>query len=105
VVLVPSHSETYGLVALEAAASGVPVVAQGTGGLREAVLDGDTGLLIESRDPQVWAAALTEVLSDPALAERLSLAARARAESFDWPRSAASLVSAYCALLPVPVCA
>jgi len=105
VVLVPSHSETFGLVALEAAASGVPVVAQGTGGLREAVLDGDTGLLIESREPQVWAAALTEVLSDPALAERLSLAARARAESFDWPRSAASLLSAYCSLLPVAVCA
>ncbi len=105
VVLVPSHSETFGLVALEAAASGVPVVAQGTGGLREAVLDGDTGLLIESREPRVWAAALTEVLSDPALAERLSLAARARAESFDWPRSAASLLRAYCTLLPVAICA
>ncbi|MEC5183743.1 D-inositol-3-phosphate glycosyltransferase [Cryobacterium sp. MP_3.1] len=105
VVLVPSHSETFGLVALEAAASGVPVVAQGTGGLREAVLDGDTGLLIESRDPQVWADALTGVLSDPALARRLSLAARARAETFDWSRSAASLLDVYCALLPVSVCA
>lgn len=105
VVLVPSHSETFGLVALEAAASGVPVVAQGTGGLREAVLDGDTGLLIESRDPLAWTRALTEVLSNPDLARELSLAARARAELFDWPRSATTLLAAYCALLPATVCA
>ena len=104
VVLVPSHSETFGLVALEAAASGVPVVAQGTGGLREAVLAGDTGLIIESRDPRDWADALTEVLGNPELARRLSAAARARAEIFDWPRSATALLDVYCALLPVPVC-
>ena len=105
VVLVPSHSETFGLVALEAAASGVPVVAQGTGGLREAVLAGNTGLIIESRDPRDWADALTEVLGNPELARRLSLAARARAEIFDWPRSAAALLDVYCTLLPLPVCA
>jgi D-inositol-3-phosphate glycosyltransferase len=105
VVLVPSHSETFGLVALEAAASGVPVVAQGTGGLREAVLAGDTGLIIESRDPADWAAALTTVLGDPELAARLSAAARTRAEEFDWPRSATALLDVYCALLPVAACA
>jgi D-inositol-3-phosphate glycosyltransferase len=105
VVLVPSHSETFGLVALEAAASGVPVVAQGTGGLREAVLSGDTGLIIESRDPQKWAEALTQVLGDPDLAGRLSAAARKRAELLDWPRSAAALLDVYCALLPVAACA
>ncbi|WEO76163.1 glycosyltransferase [Cryobacterium sp. SO2] len=105
VVLVPSHSETFGLVALEAAASGVPVVAQGTGGLREAVLAGDTGLIVESRDPREWAGALAEVLSDPELARRLSQAARARAEIFDWPRSAAALLDVYCSLLPVAICA
>jgi D-inositol-3-phosphate glycosyltransferase len=105
VVLVPSHSETFGLVALEAAASGVPVIAQGTGGLREAVLAGDTGLIIESREPQDWADALTTVLGDPELAGRLSSAARTRAEAFDWPRSATALLDVYCALLPVAVCA
>lgn len=47
-VLIPSHSETFGLVALEAAASGVPVIARAAGGLREAVIDGVTGVLIES---------------------------------------------------------
>jgi D-inositol-3-phosphate glycosyltransferase len=105
VVLVPSHSETFGLVALEAAASGVPVIAQGTGGLREAVLAGDTGLIIESRNPQDWADALTEVLGNTAFARRLSLAARARAEVFDWTRSAGALIDVYRTLRPVPVCA
>ncbi|TFC91360.1 glycosyltransferase [Cryobacterium breve] len=95
VVLVPSHSETYGLVALEAAASGVPVVAAAAGGLREAVLDGDTGVVLDSRDPKVWAGALTQILSNPAFARRLSLAARERAEHLDWPRSADGLVTVY----------
>src|SRR5699024_5810858 len=54
-VLVPSHSETYGLVALEAAASGRPVIASRTGGLSDAVLDGTTGILLPDRDPELWA--------------------------------------------------
>lgn len=99
VVLVPSHSETYGLVALEAAASGVPVVAAAAGGLREAVLDGDTGVVLDSRDPKVWAGALTQILSNPAFARRLSLAARERAEHLDWPRSADGLVTVYRSLV------
>ena len=99
VVLVPSHSETYGLVALEAAASGVPVVAAAAGGLREAVLDGDTGVVLDSRDPEVWAGALTQILSNPAFARRLSLAARERAEHLDWPRSANGLVTVYRSLV------
>ncbi|TFD34249.1 glycosyltransferase [Cryobacterium cryoconiti] len=99
IVLVPSHSETYGLVALEAAASGVPVVAAAAGGLREAVLDGDTGVVVDSRDPQVWAGALTQILSNPAFARRLSLAARERAEHLDWPRSADGLVTVYRSLV------
>ena len=99
VVLVPSHSETYGLVALEAAASGVPVVAAAAGGLREAVLDGDTGVVLDSRDPKVWAGALTQILSNPAFARRLSLAARERAEHLDWPRSADGLLTVYRSLV------
>ena len=99
VVLVPSHSETDGLVALESAASGVTVVAAAAGGLREAVLDGDTGVVLDSRDPKVWADALTRILSNPAFARRLSLAARERAEHLDWPRSANGLVTVYRSLV------
>lgn len=97
--LVPSHSETYGLVALEAAASGIPVIASASGGLREAVVDGVTGLVLDSRDPAVWGAAITEILTDDALAHRLATAARERAEHLDWPRSAATLLAVYRSLL------
>ena len=99
VVLIPSHSETFGLVALEGAASGVPVVAAGSGGLREAVVDGETGVVLESRDPQAWAEAITAILSDSELARRLSLAGRERAEHFDWLRSGEALLHVYGALL------
>ena len=94
-VLVPSHSETYGLVALEGAASGVPVIAAASGGLREAVVDGVTGLVLESRDPLIWAEAVTRVLADPQGAQRLSVAARERALQLDWTRSAAALLEVY----------
>jgi len=99
VVLIPSHSETFGLVALEAAASGVPVVASASGGLREAVLDGDTGIVLASRDPQAWGAAITTLLGDADLARRLSVDARARAVRLDWPRSARGLLDVYRGLL------
>lgn len=99
VVLIPSHSETFGLVALEGAASGVPVVAAASGGLREAVVHGESGLVIDSREPDAWAGAITAILSDPGLARRLSLAARDRAEHFDWLRSAVALLAVYAALL------
>jgi D-inositol-3-phosphate glycosyltransferase len=98
-VLVPSHSETYGLVALEAAASGVPVVASAAGGLREAVVNGVTGLVLDSRDPRLWADAMAQILTDPALARELSLAAREHALRLDWTRSAAALVQVYRSLL------
>lgn len=95
IVLVPSHSETYGLVALEAAASGVPAIVAASGGLREAVVDGVTGLVLDSRDPALWASAIADVLADPALAHRLADAARERAEGLDWPRSAESVIAVY----------
>lgn len=98
-VLVPSHSETYGLVALEAAASGVPTVVAASGGLREAVVDGETGIVLDSRDPAVWGEAVAGLLADPARVDRLSAAARARAEHFDWQRSGDALVDVYRALL------
>jgi D-inositol-3-phosphate glycosyltransferase len=95
VVLVPSHSETYGLVALEAAASGTPVVAAAAGGLREAVVDGVTGLVLGSREPRVWADAVSRILLDPDLARSLSTTARVRAMGLSWEHSAEALVSIY----------
>jgi D-inositol-3-phosphate glycosyltransferase len=98
-VVIPSHSETYGLVALEAAASGTPVVAAAAGGLREAVVDGVTGLVLASRSPEVWSEAITRILDSPALAAKLSTTARVRATGLSWPHSADGLVAVYRAAL------
>lgn len=98
-VLIPSHSETFGLVALEAAASGVPVMARDAGGLREAVIDGETGVLIGSDDPAEWAAAIEGLLGDPARADRMGLAGRASAVARSWEVSTARLLAVYGELL------
>ena len=99
VVLIPSHSETYGLVALEAAASRVPVVAAASGGLREAVVDGVTGVVLDSRDPAVWADAIGRLISDGEQADELSSRARERAETLSWARSADALLGVYTGLV------
>lgn len=99
VMLVPSHSETFGLVALEASASGVPVIARDTGGLREAVLDGETGLLVQGDDPQAWAAALSALLDDPQRIAELARRARPYALDHNWAASAERLLDTYRALL------
>lgn len=83
-VMVPSHSETYGLVALEAAASGVPVVAGATGGLVEAVRDGVTGVLVAGRDPADWAGTIRRLLADPQRRARLGAQGRAHAAGRTW---------------------
>ena len=70
VVLVPSRSESFGLVALEAAACGTPVVAAAVGGLRTLVDHGRTGFLVEGRDPRRSPRRIDEILDDPALAAR-----------------------------------
>jgi D-inositol-3-phosphate glycosyltransferase len=103
-VLVPSHSETYGLIALEAAASGTPVVAASSGGLRESVVDGVTGVVLDSRDPATWGAVLTRVLGDRELWDRLARASRARALEHPWSLSAAELSDVYCGLVGSDPC-
>lgn len=101
-VLVPSHSETFGLLALEAAASGTPVIASAAGGLREAVVDGETGILMNSRDPDQWAAALTSLLASPGLGARMGVVAHVHARRFGWPQAAGQLVHLYDQLLGGP---
>jgi D-inositol-3-phosphate glycosyltransferase len=95
VCLVPSRSESFGLVALEAAACGVPVVASAVGGLLTLVEHGRTGYLVEGRDPADFAAWVDMVLADPVLHRRLSVSAAARARIYTWSTSAARLRRLY----------
>jgi D-inositol-3-phosphate glycosyltransferase len=95
VVLVPSRAESFGLVALEAAACGAPVVASDVGGLRTIVEHGRTGFLVEPRDPAAFAGAVDALLADPALAAAMGAAGAERAKGFTWPTAAARLRRLY----------
>ncbi len=95
VCLVPSRSESFGLVALEAAACGTPVVAAAVGGLRTLVDHGRTGLLIDSRDPAEFAAATSRLLDDPATARSMAAAAVDKARDYTWSTTAARLRRVY----------
>jgi D-inositol-3-phosphate glycosyltransferase len=98
VTLVPSHSETFGIVALESAASGTPVIAFRGGGLVESVSAGVSGLLVDSRDPRAWAQATAGLLDDGARLDRLSGLARNHAEGFTWAATATALIGVYASL-------
>jgi D-inositol-3-phosphate glycosyltransferase len=91
VCLVPSRTESFGLVALEAAACGTPVVAASVGGLRSIVVDGETGLLVEGRDPLEWATAVALLLDDHDLATSMGARASARSGRWSWCMTAARL--------------
>ena len=95
VVLVPSRSESFGLVALEAAACGIPVVAAAVGGLRSIVEHGRTGFLVEGGDPAYFAAYVDEVLGSPAVARTMGRAAAERGRTFTWSTTAARLRRLY----------
>jgi D-inositol-3-phosphate glycosyltransferase len=95
VCLVPSRSESFGLVALEAAASGTPVVASDVGGLRTLIDHGRTGFRIPGRDPKDYAEATRRILDSPVLADELSRHAAAAAASYTWTTMAARLRRVY----------
>jgi D-inositol-3-phosphate glycosyltransferase len=99
VVLVPSRSESFGLVALEAAACGAPVVASDVGGLRTIIDDGRTGFLVEPRDPSAFAVAVDKLLADPALANEMGAAGAERSRDFTWSTAAARLRRLYADLV------
>ncbi|QNI06247.1 glycosyltransferase family 4 protein [Mycobacterium kubicae] len=96
--VLPSHYEPFGLAALEAAAAGIPLVTSNTGGLGEAVIDGQTGVSFAPRDVAGLAAAVRTVLDDPAAAAQRARAARDRLTSdFDWQTVAGRTAQVYLA--------
>jgi D-inositol-3-phosphate glycosyltransferase len=95
VVGVPSHTESFGLVALEAQACGRPVVATDVGGLRHTVEDGHTGILIADHDPSEWARALAAILDDEDGATWLGANGAVHASRFSWDNTAAATLGAY----------
>ena len=100
VCVLPSHYESFGLAALEAAACGRPVVASEVGGLPAIVQNGSTGFLVPPKQSDVMAERLCELLGDDMLRSRMGAAARTHAESLGWERSADSLIACYRDLLP-----
>ena len=95
VVAVPSHNESFGLVALEAQACGTPVVATRVGGLPVAVAEGRSGLLVTGHDIGDWADALGELALVPDRRERMAVAAAQHAHRFSWDRTTEALLGAY----------
>jgi D-inositol-3-phosphate glycosyltransferase len=95
VVLAPSHSESFGLVALEAQACGTPVVAASVGGLRTAVRDGYSGVLVDGHDPAAWARVLRQLLAAPRRLAALSDGARRHASAFGWSATVERLATVY----------
>ena len=94
-VCVPSYSESFGLVALEAQACGTPVVATAVGGLRTAVADGISGSLVDGHDPRAWSAVISRLLMDPARRMSLSFGALKHAANFGWESTARRTLDVY----------
>jgi D-inositol-3-phosphate glycosyltransferase len=94
-VAVPSHNESFGLVALEAQACGTPVVAAAVGGLVTSVRDGVSGVLVDGHDPRDWGRVLGRLLAAPGLREKLSAGAVRHAADFSWDRTAEGLLRVY----------
>jgi D-inositol-3-phosphate glycosyltransferase len=94
-VAVPSHNESFGLVALEAQACGTPVVAAAVGGLVTPVRDGISGTLVDGHDPADWARVLGGLLAAPGYRKELSVGAVRHAREFSWERTAEGLLAVY----------
>jgi len=94
-VAVPSYSESFGLVAVEAQACGTPVLATNVGGLKTTVSDNKSGLLINGHDPRTWAQAIAQIVLNENELVRLKLGAREHALKFSWDKTVQGLVSVY----------
>jgi D-inositol-3-phosphate glycosyltransferase len=103
VLLMPSYSESFGLVALEAQACGTPVVAAQVGGLVHAIGDGTTGLLLPGHDPDRYAAAVAMLLGNPRRLAAMGAAAARFAGAHGWDRTASRMLGIYADLLPAAI--
>jgi D-inositol-3-phosphate glycosyltransferase len=98
-VVVPSHYESFGMVALEAMACGVPVVASQVGGLAFLVQDGETGFVVPDGEPEALAERLGRLIQDPELRRRLGQQAAAYAQDYAWGNITRRVISVYKSLL------
>jgi D-inositol-3-phosphate glycosyltransferase len=103
VVMVPSHSESFGLVAVEAQACGTPVIAAAVGGLHTAVQDGVSGILIDGHDPAAYARVLASLLASPRRRDRLSAGAVMHASRFGWGVTVDRLLTVYAGAMNAPL--
>ena len=94
-VCVPSYSESFGLVALEAQACGTPVVASAVGGLRTAVADGISGVLVDGHNSRAWSSVIARLLMEPQRRILLSMGAVEHASHFGWDRTARGTLDVY----------
>jgi D-inositol-3-phosphate glycosyltransferase len=94
-VVVPSYSESFGLVALEAQACGTPVIATAVGGLRTAVADGISGVLVDGHDPKAWSSVISRLLQEPQRRVLLSMGAVEHASHFGWDVTARGTLDIY----------
>jgi D-inositol-3-phosphate glycosyltransferase len=95
VVVVPSRSESFGLVAVEAQACGTPVVASRVGGLAFSVADGESGVLVDGEEISDWMKPISTVLGDPSVRRRLSAGAVVHSSRFSWSATAARQLELY----------
>jgi D-inositol-3-phosphate glycosyltransferase len=98
-VMVPSYSESFGFVAVEAQACGTPVVAASVGGLRTVVRHGVSGVLVDSREPASYARAMRDLIATPGALARLSRGAPEHAARFGWPRTVDRMLQMYGAVM------
>jgi len=95
IVVMPSHYESFGMVALEALASGTPVIASNVGGLRYIVNDGKSGFLVPPRSPETVANRIRDLVNDPALRRKMGENGVRTAQRFSWPAVTSNVESVY----------